>query len=87
MAKNKKAMTADELGDAVRITLLGCVDHGKKIPGMRRDLKLLQFKLRSGSSDRPLILNPDALDQYMKPRLSFHEVWSMLRLFNAWRQS
>lgn len=84
----KKSMTADELGEDIRQQLIGIVDDGDPIRGMRRDLKLLQFKLsRPNPSKRRLILNPDALDDFIKPRLSLPEILDLLNLFNAWRLS
>lgn len=85
---NKKTLTADELGENIRQQLILVVNHGEPIKGMRRDLKLLQMKLRCPNpSDRPLILNPDCLDKFMKPRLRFDEVWELTGLLHAWRKS
>lgn len=85
---NKKTLTADELGEDIRQQLIRYVDYGDKLPGMRRDLKLLQFKLqRPKPSTCRLILNPDAIDDFILPRLTMREALDLLNLFNAWRLS
>lgn len=83
--------TADELGDEIYATLIGVIDDGDELPNdFVDDLCMLQQKLRQPSpSSAALVINPDALNQYIdydKP-LGFNQISRLTTLVQRWRLS
>lgn len=81
-----RTMALHDMLVELKSQLIGIVDDGHPIVGMRRELRAIQFKLERTKlaevSDMNLVPTPSAFDPYLKPRLTFRELLDLLNLVN-----
>ena len=87
MLTMNRSNTLHDMMVELKSVLIGIVDDGHPIVGMRRDLKAIQFKLERTKlaevTDMTLVPTPTAFNPYLKPRLTLREVLDLLTIVTA----
>lgn len=79
-----RSMTLRDMLTELKSQLIGIVDDGHPITGMRRELRAIQFKLERTKlaevAEMRLVPTPSAIEPFVKPRLTLREVLDLLTL-------